>query len=174
MQSSNATESTTTVQSELVQRHKATARTVGALLIAVVLLCVLAFVSRKFLTEQSNPSLHMAVLITILVLGLGAIAFRRTRFATMRLQDIAALRGPSGLLITLQRTTLQIAFIGTIAAVIGFFATLLTGNDFYTYRAGLVAVAILLYCYPIRRSWEKAVERFSPIQNGPDLPENRS
>ncbi len=174
MQSSNATESTTTVQSELVQRHKATARTVGALLIAVVLLCVLAFVSRKFLTEQSNPSLHMAVLITILVLGLGAIAFRRTRFATMRLQDIAALRGPSGLLITLQRTTLQIALIGTTAAVIGFATTLLTGDDSYTYRAGLVAVAILLYCYPVRRSWEKAVERFSPIQNGPDSPENRS
>lgn len=174
MRSSTDTESTTSVQSELVQRHKATARTVVALLIAVVLLCVLAFVSRKFLTEQNNPSLHMTVLITILVLGLGAIAFRRTRFATMRLQDIAALRGPSGLLITLQRTTLQIAFIGTTAAVIGFIATLMTGNDFYTYRAGLVAVAILLYCYPVRRSWEKSVQRFSPTQNGPDLPENRS
>lgn len=174
MQSSTGTESTTSVQSELVQRHKATARTVGALLIAVVLLCVLAFVSRKFLTEQNNPSLHMPVLITILVLGLGAIAFRRTRFATMRLQDIAALRGPSGLLITLQRTTLQIAFIGTTAAVIGFVATLMTGNDFYAYRAGLVAAAVLLYCYPLRRSWEKAVQRFSPTQNGPDLPENRS
>ena len=112
METSTATKPTTSVQSELVQRHKATARTVKALLIAVVLLCVLAFVSKKFLTEQTNPSLHMAVLITILVLGLGAIAFRRTRFATMRLQDIAALRGPSGLLITLQRTTLQIALIG--------------------------------------------------------------
>jgi|SRR3984893_1539804 len=174
MQSSTGTESTISVQSELVQRHKATARTVRALLIAVILLCVLAFVSRRFLTEQNNPSLHMAVLITILVLGLGAIAFRRTRFATMRLEDIAALRGLSGLLITLQRTTLQIAFIGTTAAVIGFVATLMTGNDFYTYRAGLVALAILLYCYPVRRSWEKAVQRFSPTQNGPDLPENRS
>src|SRR2546423_2990239 len=166
MQSSTGTESTTSVQSELIQRHRATARTVGALLIAVVLLCVLAFVSKKFLTQQSNSSLYMAILITILVLGLGAIAFRRTRFATMRLQDIAALRGSSGLLITLQRTTLQIAFIGTITAVIGFVAALLTGNDSYMYRAGLVAIAVLLYCYPVRRSWEKAVQRFSPTQNG--------
>jgi len=170
METSTATESTTSIQSELVQRHKATARTVRALLIAVVLLCVLAFVSKKFLTQQTNPSLHMAVLITILVLGLGAIAFRRTRFATMRLQDIAAIRGASGLLITLQRTTLQIALIGATAAVIGFVATLLTGDDSYTYRAGLVAVAVLLYCYPVRSSWEKAVKRFSPVQNGPDLP----
>jgi hypothetical protein len=170
----STTESTTSVQSELVQRQRATARTVGSLLIAVVLLCVLAFVSREFLAEQINPSLHMAVLITILVLGLGAVALRRTRFATMRLQDIAALRGASGLLIALQRTTLQIAFIGTTAAVIGFAATLLTGNESYTYRGGLVAVAVLLYCYPVRSSWQRAVLRFSPAQNATDFPESHS
>lgn len=174
METSSAAKPTTSVQSELVQRQKATARTVKALLIAVVLICVLAFVSKKFLTEQTNASLHMTVLITILVLGLGAIAFRRTRFATMRLHDIAALRGASGLLITLQRTTLQIALIGATAAAVGFLATLLMGDDSYTYRAGLVAGAILLYCYPIRSSWERTVQRFSPDQKGPDLPENLS
>ncbi|MDQ2920107.1 MAG: hypothetical protein M3R52_00615 [Acidobacteriota bacterium] len=171
METSASTKSTTSVQSELMQRHKPTARTVRALLVGVVLLCVLAFVSKKFLTEQTNPSLHMAFLITILVLGLGAIALRRTRFATMRLQDIAGLRGASGLLITLQRTTLLIALIGATAALVGFVATLLTGDDSYTYRAGLVAVAVLLYCYPVRSSWDRAVQRFSPAQNGPDLPE---
>jgi Na+-translocating ferredoxin:NAD+ oxidoreductase RnfD subunit len=174
METSAPTKSTPSAQSELVQRHKATAGTVKALLIAVVLLCVLAFVSRKFLTEHTNPSLHMAVLISILGLGLGAIAFRRTRFAPMRLQDIAGLRGTSGLLITLQRTTLQIALIGAASAVVGFAATLFTGDDSYTYRAGLVAVAVLLYCYPARRSWERVVQRFSPPQNGTDLPEDPS
>lgn len=174
METSTSTQPPTSVQSELVQRHKATARTVQGLLIGVVLLCVLAFVSKKFITGQTNPSLHMAVLLIILVLGLGAIAFRRTKFSTMRLQDIAGLRGASGLLITLQRTTLQIALIGATAAVVGFVATLITGDDSYTYRAGLVAVAVLLYCYPIRKSWERSVKRFSPGQNGPDLPENRS
>jgi len=174
METSTSTNPNASVQSELLQRHKATARTVQGLLIGVVLLCVLAYVSKRFITGQTNPSLHMAVLITILVLGLGAIAFRRTRFATMRLQDIAGLRGTSGLLITLQRTTLQIALIGAAAAVVGFVATLITGDDSYTYRAGLVALAILLYCYPIRTSWERAVQRFSPTQNGSDLSENRS
>ena len=163
-----------TVESELEIRHKATARTIQGLLIGVVLLCVLAFVSRKFLTEQAHPSLHMAVLIIILGLGLGAIAFRRTRFAAMRLQDIAALRGASGLLITLQRTTLEIALIGATAAVVGFVATLVTGDDTYTYRAGLVAVAVLLYCYPIRTAWQRALQRFSPAQNGPESQQNRS
>lgn len=174
MENMTSSKATPSAESELQSRHRITARTVRALLIGVVLLCVLAFVSKKFLTEHAYPSLHMAVLIAILGLGLGAIAYRRTRFATMRLQDIAGLRGTSGLLITLQRTTLQIALIGTTAAVVGFGATMVTGDDTYTYRAGLVAVAVLLYCYPVRTAWERAVQRFSPAQNDPDSPEPRA
>ncbi|HVQ36382.1 MAG TPA: hypothetical protein VMS31_02550 [Pyrinomonadaceae bacterium] len=168
METSSSSKPTSSVESELASRHKTTARTVQGLLIGVVLLCVLALVSKKFLTQHTNPSLHMAVLITILGLGLGAIALRRTRFATMRLEDIAGLRGPSGLLITLQRTTLLIALIGCAAAVVGFAATLYTADDTYTYRAGLVAIAVLLYCYPMRNAWARAVRRFSPYQNGQD------
>ena len=159
------------VQSELARRHKTTATTVLSLLIAVVLLCVLAFVSKKFLTQRSNPSLDIAVRISILIFGLGAIALRRTQFAKMRLQDIAALQGASGLMITLQGTTLRVAFLGTAISIIGFAATLMTGNDFYSYGAGLVAVAVLLYCYPVRSSWEQAVLRFT-LENGSNPVEN--
>lgn len=171
METSNAL--TANVQSELTRRHKRTATTVLSLLVAVVLLCVLAFVSQKFLTQRNNPSLHMPVLITILIFGLGAIAFRRTKFATMRLQDIAALEGASGLLISLQRTTLQVALIGTAVAVIGFVATVLMGDPSYTYRAGVVAAGVLLYGYPVRTSWEEAVRRFSP-ESGSNPVENPS
>jgi tetrahydromethanopterin S-methyltransferase subunit D len=154
------------VQAELLRRHKATSTTVIALLVGVMLLCILAFVTKKFLPLQNNPSLDIAVRITILIFGLGSVALRRTKFAAMRLQDIAALKGPTGLLITLQRTTLQVAILGAIVSVMGFAATLLTGNDFYTYGAGLVALAVLLYCYPVRTSWQQAIKRFSPAQNG--------
>lgn len=170
----NSSNAAASVQSELAQRHRATAQTVLALLIGTVLLCVLAFVSQKFLTEQPNRTLNMAALFTILILGLGAIAFRRTKFAAMRLQDIGALKGASGLLITLQRTTLQVALIGALAAVVGFVTTLLTGDSSYTYRAGLIAVAVLLYSYPIRSSWERVLQQFAPPQNGPDSQENPS
>jgi len=161
-----STESGATIPAELARRHTSTRTTVLSLLVAVVLLCGLAFVTQKFLTPRRNPSLHMTVLITILIFGFGAIAFRRTKFATMRLQDIAGLQGSSGLLISLQRTTVQVALIGTVIAVIGFVATLFMGDPSYTYRAGAVAAGVLLYCYPVRTSWEKAVQRFNPY---PDL-----
>ena len=165
-----ATAVSASFQSELAHRHKATAKTVLWLLLAVVLLCVLAFVSRNSLTERNSPTLHMPILITILIFGLGAIAFRRTKFATMRLQDIAALQGASGLLISLQRTTLQVALIGAAVAAIGFAATLLNGDATYTYRAGVVAAGILLYCYPVRSSWEQAIRRFAS-DNAPESAE---
>jgi peptidoglycan/LPS O-acetylase OafA/YrhL len=161
------------VQAELLRRHKSTVTTVLSLIVAVVLLCVLAFVSQKFLVQRSNPSLDIGVRISILIFGLGAIALRRTRFAKMRLQDIAALQGPSGLIITLQKTTLLVALIGLAVALIGFVATLMSGAPLYTYQAGVVAAAVLLYGYPVRASWEQALKRYSSNEADEDLSQIR-
>ncbi|HKZ80814.1 MAG TPA: hypothetical protein VJ124_21255 [Pyrinomonadaceae bacterium] len=150
------------IQAELFRRHRATATTVAGLLIAVVLLSVVARLGKGFLRHQNNPPLDIALRITILVFGLGSVALRRTKFAAMRLQDIAALQGATGLLQTLEKTTLQVALLGAVIAAMGFVATLLTGNDFYTYGAGLVAVAVLLYCYPFRTSWQRTLQQFTP------------
>jgi O-antigen/teichoic acid export membrane protein len=171
MQTSNETPAK--VQAELTRRHNSTRTTILSLLVAVVLLSILAFVSQKLLTPRSNPSLDIAVRISILILGLGAIALRRTQFAKMRLQDIAALRGASGLLIALQRTTLRVALIGVLIAVIGFVSTLMTGAVVYTLQAGVVSLAVLLYGYPVRTSWEQAVKQFAS-ENGANPAENPS
>lgn len=155
------------VEGELLRRHKAAATTVLGLLIATILLCLIAYLSRRFLTQQNNPSLDIAVRIVIMIFGLGSIVLRRTRFATMRLQDIGALGGPSALLKTLEKTTLQVALIGAALAVLGFVATLSTGNDFYTYGAGIIAIVILLYCYPTKTSWIRTTLRFARMDEEP-------
>ena len=108
------------VQAELMRRHKSTATTVLSLLVAVILLSVLAFVSQKFLASRNSSLLDMTFRIIVPILGLGAIALRRTRLAKMRLQDIAAIRGASGLLATLQKTALLMAIIGIAVALMWF------------------------------------------------------
>jgi uncharacterized membrane protein (UPF0136 family) len=158
------------VKAELLRRHKSTATTVLSLLVAVILLCVLTFVSQKFLTQRGNLTLDMAVRISIVILGFGAIALRRTRFAKMRLQDIAALQGSRGLIITLQRTTLLVALIGFAVAMIGFVTTLLSGWTMYSYQGGVVAAAVLLYGYPVRNAWEQAVIQYSPTDDTAEKP----
>ncbi len=150
------------VLTELASRHKSATTTVLSLLIAVVLLSVVAVVGKKFLTPRANPSLDIAVRITILIFGLGAITWRRTKFSPMRLQDIGALKGASGLLATLQRTTVQVALIGTLIGSIGFAATLFTASEYYSFVAGIVGAVVILYGYPVRSAWERAVQRFAP------------
>jgi hypothetical protein len=161
----------TNVKAELVRRHKSTATTVLSLLVAVALLCALAFVTQKFLRARNTGSLDMVVRISIVIFGFGAIALRRTKFAKMRLQDIGAIQGASGLIITLQRTTTLVALIGIAVALIGFISTLLTANPWYTLQAGVVAAAVLLYGYPVRKAWEQAVRQFSPPDSGLDTPQ---
>ena len=172
MDSSN--QITGNIQSELIRRHKAAATTVVGLLIATTLLSIAAFLSRRFLRQQQNPPLDIALRIVILSCGLGSVALRRTKFAAMRLQDIGALRGASGLLSTLEKTTLEVALLGAAIAAMGLIATLITGNDFYTYGAGLVAVAVLLYCYPTRKSWERALQEFAPGPQSPSTAEKNN
>ena len=147
--------------SELARRHKAAATTVLGLLVATILLSVVAFLAKPYFSEQPNVVLDMAVRIVILILGLGAVVWRRTKFQTMRLQDIAGLAGVTGLLRTLEITTIQLALLGAAIASIGFIATLMTGNERYTYWAGAIAVIVFVYCYPTRQSWLRALYRFT-------------
>lgn len=157
-------------QAELLRRHKAAVLTVRVFLALTVALSGAAFLGRNHFRQQDNPALDIAVRIAILCFGLGSVVLRRTRFSAMRLQDIAALSGISGLLATLQRTTVQVALLGATIAIFGFSATLMTGNDFYAYGAGLVGLVVLLYCYPTRTSWQQAVAKFGVAASEPPPP----
>jgi hypothetical protein len=161
-------------RAELTRRHQWTLRLVLVLLGATILLSGLAFIGRRFLVPRPDPVVDAAWKITIVILGLGSIAFRRTKFSTMRLRDVGGVSGAEGLLNTLAGTTLKVAFIGAAIALSGFVATLLTGNDRYTYGAGLIAVVVLIYCLPTRSSWERTLYQFAPYSmplNPPQPPQ---
>ena len=158
------------IQSELARRHRTATMVVGALLGLTVALIVIGFVSSESLHRPGDPSLAMALWIAILIFGLGSFVLRRTRFQTMRLRDIASLRGISGLLATLQGTTVQIAFIGGAIALMGFAVMIMTGNKYDMLRAGGVAVIVLLYAYPQRSAWQRLVQSIEQSGDADDSP----
>ena len=146
---------------ELSRRHRtATIFIVGFLALDLALL-VLAYFAAEKLFRPNDPSLIMGLWIAILVFGLGAFVLRRTRFAAMRLKDIAALKGMSGLLKSLQDTTIQIAFIGGAIALMGFMVTILTGDWTSMLRAAGVSAIVLIYGYPFRSAWERVARQLS-------------
>ena len=148
-------------QAELTRRHKSAATTVVGLLVASVLLSVVALLADSYLVDKEDGNLNMAVSIVILVLGLGAVVWRRTKFQAVRLQAIAGLAGVQGLLKTLEKTTVQLALLAACIALVGFITTLLTGNPWQTYRASAIAVVVFIYSYPTKSSWLRALYRFT-------------
>jgi hypothetical protein len=158
------------VQGELTRRHKAATTIVAALFALTLVLAIIAYLGHQFMVQQNNPLLDMTWRIGVPILGLGAVVWRRTKFSAIRLQDILALRGVSGLLATLQRTTVQVALMGGAIAIMGFIVTMLTGLFFYMLGAGIIALAVLLYCYPRRSAWEsvvKGIEETDDANNPP-------
>lgn len=142
---------------ELARRHRVAATTVSALITFTLLLVALAYAGVRFRLPAGllNPTFYGALWIVILILGLGAIALRRTRFNAMRLQDVAAYQGASGLVRSLHKTTVLVACIGGAIGVIGFLLAVRSGWPSDMLKAGVIAVAILLYAYPRRSAWER-------------------
>lgn len=160
------------VKAELARRHKSAATTVVGLLVATILLSIVAFLARPYFIHKPNPPLDIAVRIAILVIGLGAVVWRRTKFAPARLQDIVGVAGVKGLLETLEKTTIQIALFAVAITAIGFIATLVTGNEWYTYWASAIAIILFIYCYPMKSSWILAIQRFTRQPNPVETPAN--
>jgi len=151
-------------QDELVRRHRAATFVVAGFLILDVVLLIIAFVAGERIFRPGDRSIAMGLWIAVLVFGLGAFVIRRTKFAAMRLKDVAALKGVSGLLKTLQDTTIQIACIGGAIALMGFMITIRTGDWTDMLRAGGVSAIVLFYCFPFRSAWERAVRELGQYE----------
>lgn len=146
---------------ELSQRHRIAAIFVVSFLLLDVVLFALAYFTAAKFERTGDPSIVTALWIGILIFGLGAFVLRRTRFAAMRLKDIAAVRGISGLLKTLQGTTIQIALLGGAIGIMGFAWAMLTHDWTNMLRAGGVSVVVLIYGFPFRSTWERVVRQLS-------------
>src|ERR1041384_3616727 len=150
------------VQTELERRHRKASSLVLVFVVLDIVLVGIAYFAADRLYRAGAPSTIMGLWIAVLVFGLGAFVLRRTRFAAMRLKDIAALKGISGLLKTLQDTTIQIAFIGVAIALMGFLITMMRGDWTDMLRAGGGSAIVRGYSYPFRSSWQRTVRMLAP------------
>src|SRR5260370_3683022 len=149
------------VLDELRRRHRSAATVVIAFFILDVVLLAIAYFAGASLYRTSDPSIIMGLWIAILVFGLGAFVLRRTKFAALRLKDIAAVKGTSALLKTLQDTTIQVASIGGAIALMGFMITILKGDWSDMLRASGVAGIVRIYSYPSRSASHRVVSQLA-------------
>jgi hypothetical protein len=171
---SRNSESDSVVEDELNRRHRTAQLSVlGMFAFTVVLMLVAAAYLFSSLGRPApfselvpganrplpyDPTLVGALWISIIFFGLGAVVFRRTKFSAMRLQAVASVRGASGLLKTLQKTTILIALIGGAIAVMGLTVTLMTGEAEFMFYSVVIAWVVLLYAYPRRSAWLRVLQ----------------
>ena len=144
-------------QGELARRHATAANVVKLVGVFTLLLMLVALSGFLSGSVRFNPVAANTLRFAVVFLGVGAIVFRRTRFSAMRLQDIAALRGASGLLETLQTTTVTVALIAAVIALLGFLVSMMTAAGTDMLYFGVIAIAVLAYCYPRRAAWAAVV-----------------
>jgi hypothetical protein len=150
------------MQTELNSRFRTAAAAIGAAIGLAIGLTAFGYLRGESLYRPGSPRLPLALWVVILVCGLGAFVYRRFMFAGDRLRDIGVLRGTSGLLRSLQSTTLQLALIGVLVALVGFVIMIASGNKFDMVRAGAIAVIVMLYSFPQKSAWQRvanAVEK---------------
>src|SRR2546429_7091996 len=150
------------VLEELRRRHRSAATVVVAFIILDVVLLAIAYFAGASLHRTGDPSIIMGLWISILVFGLGAFVLRRTKFSALRLKDIAAVKGASALLKTLQDTTIQVASIGGAVALMGLMMTILSGDWIEMLRAAGVAGIGPVSCHPFSNDWQRAVQEVHP------------
>ena len=157
----------TAIQDELNRRHRSATIVVLIFFLLDVLLLAIAYFAGQRIARPADPKIAMGSWIVILVCGLGVFVLRRTRFSAMRLQDIAAVKGVSGLLKTLEGTTIQVASIAGAIGLIGFIATMISVPYSWTFmlRAAGVSVIVLIYCYPFKSAWERTVRQLTPSES---------
>lgn len=164
-------ETSENIQGELARRHRVAVMTLGAMVGLSVALMGIAYFKAEALWRGGDRNVAIALWILIFIFGLGSFVLRRARFQSMRLKDIAALRGLSGLLAVLQGTTMQVAFIGGAIALMGFVVTIITGNYYDMLRAGGVAIIVLLSAFPQRSAWQRVLKLAEqPIDTTDDPP----
>jgi hypothetical protein len=88
-----------------------------------------------------------------ILLGLCIIALRRLGMLWVRRTKAEA----SSKLAKLQTLTLVTVTLGEIIGILGFIAFFITGDFQFCWRLGVVSFAIILWCYPHRAEWTRAL-----------------
>ena len=150
------------IREELENRHRAATMVVVAFFAVDVVLLGIAYFAATKIFRPADPKIAMGLWLVILMCGLGVFILRRTRFSSIRLQDLAAVKGISALLATLQGTTIQIASVAGAIGLMGFIITIITGDWSNMLRAAGVSVIVLVYCFPFKSAWERTVRQLAP------------
>ena len=104
------------------------------------------------MTPSSLQALYYALYITALIFSLSVILLRRWKMA--RLDDQSGLNAVLG---NLGMVSIIGAALGEVVSILGLVGYMLTGDKGYSWRLGVLGLALIIYSFPRRGEWARAV-----------------
>ena len=149
---------------ELEKRYRLSAIIVGAQILSVILLIVIAWVVIANSDNAMDAKSQSTVWFFILFVAIGSFLVRRFLFNWDRLKTTAVLKGIPAVLQTLQTNAIMLGALGEIVAVMGFILATMSGNSWEMFRAGAVAMVVFLANFPRKATWKKIVYNLEKIE----------
>ncbi len=143
-------------QKALDQRYKT-----GVILVFVFCVTVLIYllIARFINPGEPLPSAETwkrPVFAGVIVLGLIVVILRRVLMSQIVMRQ-ATLRGVEAVLSKLLTTTIICLVVAEVVAILGLFFYFFTGDYQYSWRLGVVSILLILYSFPRRGEWKRAV-----------------
>ncbi|MFL6215817.1 MAG: hypothetical protein ACJ74J_18180 [Blastocatellia bacterium] len=163
----SAGESVATLDARVAEAHRRASFIVMAIITSILVYVVIALYivsrpsSRGFST-QTRISFYAAAAF----LAFGSIFYRRSQMRRMRLEVVTGLRGIKGLLKHFFQVTIVCVAMADLIGLLTLVVSFVGGDKSDVVRFGIVAVAVALFAYPRRRSWQQAAEYFAETMPG--------
>lgn len=139
----------------LEKRYRTTVIVFGVqILVTLALIVVAWFVVTYSHNDVSDQALY-AIWLTILFVAAGSFVLRRALFSWERMKNVALVKGLAALFDGLQANTILLGTLGVIVGILGFLATVLSGNKTEMLRAAAISLIVFLMNFPRRRVWQK-------------------
>lgn len=158
---------TATIEARVAEAQRRASLLVMAIAGSIVLYVAIALYlvslrQPRSLTEQTRYGFYIAATF----LAFGSIFYRRAQMRRIRLEVVTGLRGIKGLLKHFFQVTVVSLAMADLIGILALLVSVLGGNQNDIVRFGVVAIAVALYTYPRRRSWQQAAEYFAETMPG--------
>lgn len=151
-------------QKALDHRYQVTMLVVMVFGISVLAYLLIAKLIKPGEASPGSERWMQPVYSAAIVIGLSVVVIRRIVLSKL-VMGPAAKRGVSAVLNTLQAMTIICAALAEVAAIAGLTLYLLTGDYQYSWRLGLISLFLLVYCFPRRGEWRRAVAESAKIHS---------
>lgn len=151
-------------QKALSQRYRLAVILVMAFCISVLVYLLVAKLVPPRESVPGSETWMQPVYSGAIVLGISVVALRRIMLSKMFMRQ-ATVRGVPAVLSSLQAMTIICCALAELAAIGGLLLYFLTGDYQYSWRLGIVSLFLLIYSFPRRGEWERAVAESAKLKN---------